>query len=146
MPLKPTDLLTNNGWYFEIAGLVSPHFHTLEGIEKKSGQIFIVDGATNIKHKFSNQIKDFNDIVLTRGKDGSVDDITMTALVQNCMNNGFRFDGHLVKLHNGQEIFRILFLGCSITNEAHPSLKTDGEERYDVKYTLSVSEWIEVPV
>ena len=36
-------------------------------------------------------------------------------------------------------------LGCRIKNYAHPSLKTDGEERYDNKYTLSVSEWVEIP-
>lgn len=145
MPLRPTDLYTNNHWYFEIPGLISPHFHTLEGIEQKSGEVFIVDGSTNIKHKFSSQLKEYNDIVLTRGMDGSVDDATMRVLVQKCMNEGFRFDGNLVKMHNGQEVFRILFLGCRIKNYAHPSLKTDGEERYDNKYTLSVSEWVEIP-
>ena len=145
MPLRPTDLYTNNHWYFEIPGLISPHFHTLEGIEQKSGEVFIVDGSTNIKHKFSSQLKEYNDIVLTRGMDGSVDDETMRVLTQKCMNEGFRFDGNLVKMHNGQEVFRILFLGCRIKNYAHPSLKTDGEERYDNKYTLSVSEWVEIP-
>ena len=144
MPLRPTDLYTNNHWYFEIPGLISPHFHTLEGIEQKSGEVFIVDGSTNIKHKFSSQLKEYNDIVLTRSMDGSVDDATMRVLVQKCMNEGFRFDGNLVKMHNGQEVFRILFLGCRIKNYAHPSLKTDGEEKYDNKYTLSVSEWVEI--
>lgn len=146
MPLKPVDLYTNNHWYFEIPGLVSPHFHTLEGIEKKSGEVSIVDGATNIKHKFASQLKEFNDITLTRAKDGSADDLTMTVLSEECINNGFRFDGNLVKMHNGKEVFRILFMGCAIKNVAHPSLKTDGEDKYDVKYTLSVSEWVEIPV
>lgn len=144
MPLKPVDLYTNNHWYFEIPGLISPHFHTLEGIEQKSGEVFIVDGSTNIKHKFSSQLKEYNDITLTRAMDGSVDDQTMKVLTQQCMNNGFRFDGNLVKMHNGVEVFRILFLGLRIKNVAHPSLKTDGEERYDIKYTCSVSEWVEI--
>lgn len=145
MPLKPTDLYTANHWYFEVAGLISPHFHTLEGVEQKSGEVFIVDGSTNIKHKFSSQLKDYGDVTLTRAMDGSVDDQTMRVLVQKCMNEGFRFDGNLVKMHNGREVFRILFLGCRIKNYAHPSLKTDSEERYDVKYILSVSEWVEIP-
>lgn len=145
MPLRPTDLYTNNHWYFEIPGLISPHFHSLEGIEQKSGEVSIVDGSTNIKHKFSSQLKEYNDIILTRGMDGSVDDQTMRVLSQNCMNNGFRFDGNLVKLHNDKEVFRVLFLGCRIKNIGHPSLKTDAEERYDIKYTLSVSEWVEIP-
>lgn len=145
MPIKPTNLLTANHWYFEIPGLISPQFHTLEGIEQKSGEVSIVDGSTNIKHKFSSQLKDFGDIILTRAKDGSIDDDTMRVLTDQCMNSGFRFDGNLVKLHNGQEAFRILFLGLRIKNIAHPSLKTDSEERYDMKYTCSVSEWVEVP-
>lgn len=144
MPIRPSDLYTNNHWYFEIPGLVSPHFHTLEGIEQKSGEVFIVDGSTNIKHKFSSQLKEYSDINLTRAMDGSVDDLTMKALVQQCMNSGFRFDGSLVKMHSGQEVFRILFLGLRIKNVAHPSLKTDAEERYDIKYTCSVSEWVEI--
>ena len=144
MPTRPTDLLTNNHWYIEMAGLVSPHFHTVEGIELKSGEVSIVDGSTNIKHKFSSQLKEYNDITLTRALDGSVDDETMKVLVQKCMNEGFRFDAHLVKMHNGVEVFRILFLGARIKNYAHPSLKTDGEERYDMKYVLSVSEWVEI--
>lgn len=144
MPLRPTDLYTNNHWYFEIQGLISPHFHTLEGIEKKSGEVSIVDGTTNIKHKFSSQLKDFGDINLTRSKDGSVDDKTMQVLANKCMDEGFRFDGNLIKMHNGQEVFRILFLGCRIKNIAHPSLKTDGEDKYDIKYSMSVSEWVEI--
>ena len=144
MPLRPTDLYTNNHWHFEVPGLISPHFHTLEGIEQKSGEVSIVDGSTNIKHKFSSQLKEYNDITLTRAMDGTVDDQTMRALSQQCMNEGFRFDGSLVKMHNGQEVFRILFLGLRIKNIAHPSLKTDGEERYDIKYTVSVSEWVEI--
>lgn len=145
MPLKPVDLYTANHWYFEIPGLISPQFHTLSGIEQRSGEVFIVDGSTNIKHKFSSQLKEYSDIVLTRAMDGSVDDLTMMTLVQQSMNEGLRFDGNLVKLHNGQEVFRILFLGCRIKNVAHPELRTDSEERYDVKYTCSVSEWVEIP-
>lgn len=144
MSLKPKDLYVNNHWYFEIPGLISPHFHSLEGIEVKSGEVSIVDGVTNVKHKFSSQLKDFNDIVLTRTKDGSVDDQTMSAIAQESLNAGVRFDGNLVKMHNGKEVFRILFLGLRIKNVAHPSLSTEGEDRYDVKYTCSVSEWIEI--
>lgn len=144
MPNRPTDLYVTNGWYFEIPALVSPHFHTLEGIEQKSGEVKIVDGSTNITHKFSSQLKEYNDIVLTRAMDGSVDDVTMKMLVQQCMNEGFRFDGQLVKLHNGKEVFRIVFMGMRIKNYAHPTYKTDAEEKLDLKYTCSVSEWIEL--
>ena len=144
MGLKPTDALTANHFYFEVPGLISPHFHKLEGISQKSGEVFIVDGSTNIKHKFSSQLKDFGDITLTRTLDGSVDDVSMRALVQQCMNEGFRFDGNLVKMHNGQEAFRVLFLGLRIKEVQYPSLDTSSEERFDTKYVCSVSEWVEL--
>lgn len=144
MPLRPTDAYVNNGWYFEVPGLVSPQFQQLEGISKTSGEVVVVDGATNIKHKFSSQLKDFGDIVLTRPKDGSIDDTTMRVLEDQCLNTGFRFDGNLVKLHNGQEVFRILFLGMRIKKVEHPSLNTGGEDLYNMKYTCSVSEWVEI--
>ena len=144
MATRPTDLLVNNHWYFEIPGLVSPKFHSLEGIEQNSGEVTIVDGYTNIEHKFSSQLKKFSDITLTRAKDGSVDDFSMRELFRACMNEGFRFDGNLVKMHNGREVFRIVMLGVRIKSVAHPSLNTAGEDKYDMKYTCSVSEWIEI--
>lgn len=144
VPNKPTALYTANNWYFEIPGLLSPHFHTLEGINQKSGEVSIVDGGTNIKHKFSSQLKDYGDIVLTRAYDGSVDDLAMQTLVNLSMNTCTRFDGNLVKAHCGKEVFRILFLGLRIKDVAHPTLNTDSEDRYDVKYTCSVSEWQEI--
>ena len=142
--LKPTDSLVNNGWYFEVPGLISPHFSSLEGVSRKTGQVVVVDGTTNIKHKFSDQMKDFSDITLIRAKDASVDDKSIRVLADKCINEGFRFDGQLVKLHNKKEIFRIIFLGMRIMEEEHPSLKTDGTDKYDMKYPCSVSEWVEV--
>ena len=144
IPNRPTNLFTSNNWYFEIQGLVSPHFHTLEGISKQSGEVSIVDGGTNVKHKFSSQMKNFGDITLTRAYDGSVDDFAVIALEELSMDTCQRFDGQLVKMHCGQEVFRILFLGLRIKNVEHPTLNVDSEERYDVKYTCSVSEWLEI--
>ena len=144
MSAKPTDALTANHFYFEVPGLISPHFQKLEGISKKSGEVVIVDGSTNIKHKFSSQLKEFGDITLTRVYDGTVDDVTMRALTDQCLNEGFRFDGNLVKMHNGQEAFRIIFMGLRIKEVQHPNLDTGSEERYEVKYICSVSEWVEV--
>lgn len=144
MSAKPVDALTANHFYFEVPGLVSPHFQKIEGISKKSGEVFIVDGSTNTKHKFSSQLKECGDITLTRVYDGTVDDYTMKALTEQCLNEGFRFDGNLVKLHNGQEAFRIIFLGLRIKEVQHPNLDTASEERYEVKYICSVSDFIEV--
>lgn len=143
-PNRPTNLFTTNNWYFELPGFVSPHFSTLEGISKTSGEVSIVDGGTNVRHKFSSQIRDYGDISLTRAYDGSVDDYAIQALSKLSFDGCQRFDGNLVKLHCGEEVFRILFLGMRLKEEVHPTLNTEGEDRYDVRYTFSVSEWVEV--
>ena len=105
-----------------------------------------MDGGTNVRHKFSSQIKDYGNITLTRAYDGSVDDTAIRVLTDLSLNTCSRFDGNLVKLHCGQEVFRILFLGMRIMEEVHPTLSTEAEDKYDVKYSLSVSEWVEIRV
>lgn len=144
MPFKPIDSFTAGHWYFEVPGLISPQFQGLEGISRETGEVMVVDGMTNLTHKFSSQIKKFGDITLTRPYDGGVDDASMNVLVKKCEDEGFRFDGSLVKMHNGKEVFRILFLGLRIKRVEHPNLQTESEERYDVKYVCSVSQWEEV--
>ena len=59
---KPTTVMMANGWYFDLPGLISPHFQTLEGINRKTGTTEIVDGGTNIKYQFSDQIIEFGQI------------------------------------------------------------------------------------
>ena len=141
---RPDNLFATSHWTFEIPGTTFPNFQKLEGISKTSGEISIVDGVTNIKHKFSSQIKDFGEITLTRPYDGSVDDIFMQTLEKFSFDLGGRIDGNLVKYHNGQEVFRIMFFGMRMKEVTHPSLDTSAEERYDVMYKFSVSEWEEV--
>ena len=143
MSTKPVDALTANHFYIEMAGLVSPHFQKIEGISKKSGEVVIIDGSTNTKHKFSDQLKEVGDITLTRVYDGSVDDITMRLLVEQCLNEGFRFDINMVKMHNGQEAFRIIILGMRIKEVQHPNYDTGSTERLEVKYVCSVSDYVE---
>jgi hypothetical protein len=145
LPLRPTNLYTNNSWYFEIQGLISPHFHTLSGIKKSRGEVMIVDGVTGLEYKFSSQIKKFSDITLVRAYDGSVDDTFMRSLTELSLNGCFKFDGNLVKLHCGREVFRILFLGMGMNDTEHPQLRTDAEEKYDMQYKFSVTEWQEIP-
>lgn len=144
MPTRPVDLYTSNHFYMEVPGLISPQIHTVEGIGIESGEVSIVDGFTNIQHKFSSQLKKAKDVTFTRAKDGSADDLAMKALADKCLDEGFRFDCHLVKRHNGKEVFRILLLGCRIKTVDYPTHQTDAEERYDMKYVLSVTEVVEL--
>lgn len=144
MPTRPGDLYTNNHFYLEIPGLISPQFHTVEGIGIESGEVSIVDGYTNILHKFSSQLKKAKDVTLTRSKDGSADDAALKVLSKKCLDEGFRFDAQLVKRHNGNEVFRIILLGCRIKMVDYPTHQTDAEERYDMKFVLSVTEVVEL--
>ena len=144
-PKKPTDLFVVNGWYLELPGLVSPHFETLEGLSKKTGKVEIVDAGTNIKYKFSSQIKDFGAITLTRAKDGTNDDIIMNGLVNASIELGVKYAGQLIKLHHGSEVFRIAFVGMLFDSNAHPSHNINGEEKYVQTFGASIDEWEEIP-
>jgi len=142
---RPDDLYASSHWTFEIAGMKSPNFQKLSGLSKKVGEIKMVDGSTNITHKFSSQIKDFGEITLTRPKDGSIDDAAMMALEKFSLDSGNRIDGQLIKLHNGVEVFRIMFFGLQMKEVKHPDFDTSAESSYDMQYTFSVSEWEEIP-
>jgi len=142
---RPDNLLTSNHWTFEIPGFTFPNFQKVSGISKKSGEVSIVDGTTNIKHKYSSQLKEFNDITLVRPYDLSIDDASIRALVALSFDESQRFDGALVKYHNKTEVFRIMFFGLRVKEVKHPDLDTAAEERYDVELLCSVSEWEEIP-
>ncbi|MCE7766847.1 hypothetical protein GQL56_29930, partial [Pseudomonas putida] len=69
-PQRPNDLYVNNGWYLEIPGLVSPHFETLEGVQKAANKVSIVDAGSNKKYQFGTQIIDFGEMSLSRTYQG----------------------------------------------------------------------------
>lgn len=143
-PQKPNDLYVVNGWYLELPGLVSPHFETLDGLQKVTGTVDIVDAGTNIKYKFPSQIIDYGDLTLTRTMKGDADDKALQALVNECIENGLKVSGVLVKLHHTKEVFRLAFVGFRFVGMTYPSWDVNGEEKFLVSYTATVDYWLNV--
>lgn len=139
-PTKPTDLLVTNGWYLEIAGLVSPHFETLDGLGITSNSVELVDAGTNKKHKFPTQILDFGELTLTRTAQNNADDATLAQITDDCIRRGLKFDCAVVKLHNQEEVFRILLRGFRITAYTFPTFDVGGEEKFTYNYTCTVDD------
>lgn len=140
-PVRPTDLYVTNGWYLEMPGLISPHFETLEGVAKTSNSVDLVDGGTNKRHKFSSQILDFGEMNLTRTYQGTIDDRTLYAIVEDMILRGLRLDVMAVKLHHQQEVFRILFEDFRITSSNFPTFDVNAEEKFLVSYAATCSDW-----
>jgi hypothetical protein len=141
-PLKPKDLLVTNGWYLEMAGLVSPHFQTLEGLSKKTGMTSIVDAGTNINYGFSDQIKDFGEITLNRTLDLSQDDTAFKLLVDASIDGGINHIAQLVKMHFNKEVFRVTLNGILFLEYNYPSMNVNSGEQFSVSCRAKVQEII----
>lgn len=144
-PLPPSGLVAANNYYFEVtAGIASLpantfQFHSIEGLSQTSGEISINDGYTNKKHKFSSGLQEFGDVTLTRAFNASTDDDWVNAWAWTSFNSCVRFDGKITKMHCGNQIFEIYLEGLRVKNIEYPTLSTESEERFDVRYTMSVS-------
>lgn len=144
-PQRPKGLHVVNGWYLELPGLVSPQFETLEGLSIKTGIVEIVDGGSNVKYKFNDQIVDFGQITLTRTSDGSSDDLVMHNLVLASIRQGITYPGALVKLNNGIEMYRIIFDGLGFKENNYPNLDINSGEKHRISYMATIQEWVLVP-
>ena len=141
-PQRPTDLYVTNGWYLDMAGyLVSPHFETLEGIQRVSNKVEIVDAGTNKKYKFGTQIQDFGQMTLTRTYQGTIDDVSLEALVLLMITEGLKLPVTAHKLHHKQEAFRIQFDGFNIQSTTFPTWDVNAEEKFMVSYVATCDDW-----
>lgn len=141
-PKKPQDLFVANGWYLELPGLVSPHFETLGGLQKTSGNVDIVDAGTNNKYKFTSQIVDYGELSLTRTMDGSSDDTALRALVNLCIETGLKINGVLIKMHHRNEVFRLAFEGWRFSGMTFPDFDVNSEEKFQINYTATVDSFL----
>lgn len=137
-PQKPQDVYVVNGWYLEIPvpGIMSDGlFETLEGLGKQSGVVEVVDAGTNRKFKFTDQLTDFSDMTLTRPYNGTAADRAMEVLVTTMIETGVKVPVTAVKLHQGQEVFRVLFEGFAFSAANYPTFDVGGSDKFVVSYT-----------
>ena len=148
-PQKPQDVYVTNGWYLNIPvpGIMADGlFETLEGMSKSSGVVEVVDAGTNRKYKFTDQLTDYGEMTLTRPYNGSAADRAMEALVTTMIENGIKVPVSAVKMHQGKEVFTILFEGFSFSAANYPTFDVAGTEKFTVSYTAHCDGWTILPV
>ena len=136
-PQKPQDVYVANGWYLNIPvpGIMSDAiFETLEGMQKQSGTVETVDAGTNRKYKFSTQLTDYGEMTLTRSYQGNVTDRALEILVNQMIENGLKLPVQAVKMHNGKEVFTIVFEGFRFLSANYPTFDISSEEKFTVSY------------
>ena len=148
-PQKPQDIYVTNGWYLNIPvpGIMADGlFETLEGMSKSSGVVEVVDAGINRKYKFTDQLTDYGEMTLTRPYNGSTADRAMEALVTTMIENGIKVPVSAVKMHQGKEVFTILFEGFSFSAANYPTFDVAGTEKFTVSYTAHCDGWTILPV
>lgn len=148
-PQKPQDVYVANGWYLNIPvpGIMSDAiFETLEGMQKQSGTVETVDAGTNRKYKFSTQLTDYGEMTLTRSYQGNVTDRALETLVNQMIENGLKLPVQAVKMHNGKEVFTIVFEGFRFLSANYPTFDISSEEKFTVSYGATCDGWDIIPV
>jgi hypothetical protein len=148
-PQKPQDVYVANGWYLNIPvpGIMSDAiFETLEGMQKQSGTVETVDAGTNRKYKFSTQLTDYGEMTLTRSYQGNATDRALEILVNQMIENGLKLPVQAVKMHNGKEVFTIVFEGFRFLSANYPTFDIASEEKFIVSYGATCDGWDIIPV
>lgn len=148
-PQRPQDIYVVNGWYLNIpvAGIQSDGlFETLEGMQKSSGTVEVVDAGTNRKYKFTDQLVDYGEMTLTRSYNGSAADRAMEVLVNTMIENGIKLPVTAVKMHQGKEVMTIVFEGFAFNAANYPTFDTGGSDKFTVSYTAHCDGWTILPV
>ena len=148
-PQKPQDVYVANGWYMNIPvpGIMSDAiFETLEGMQKQSGTVETVDAGTNRKYKFSTQLTDYGEMTLTRSYQGNATDRALEVLVNQMIENGLKLPVQAVKMHNGKEVFTIVFEGFRFLSANYPTFDIASEEKFTVSYGATCDGWDIIPV
>lgn len=148
-PQKPQDVYVANGWYLNIPvpGIMSDAiFETLEGMQKQSGTVETVDAGTNRKYKFSTQLTDYGEMMLTRSYQGNATDRALEILVNQMIENGLKLPVQAVKMHNGKEVFTIVFEGFRFLSASYPKFDISSEEKFTVSYGATCDGWDIIPV
>ena len=148
-PQKPQDIYVVNGWYLNIPvpGIMSDGlFETLEGMQKTSGTVEVVDAGTNRKYKFTDQLVDYGEMTLTRSYNGSATDRAMETLVNTMIENGLKLPVTAVKMHHGKEVMTIVFEGFAFSAANYPTFAVDSSDKFTVSYAAHCDGWTILPV
>ena len=77
---------------------------------------------------------------------GSAADRAMETLVNTMIENGIKCAVTAVKMHQGSEVFTIIFEGFAFSAANYPTFDVAGSDKFTVSYTAHCDGWTIVPV
>jgi hypothetical protein len=144
--MAQNDLIPVNGWTItSLPGLVSPAFHKLQGLSKKTGIMTTIDAGTNRQLNFSDGIEECGPITLLRTRDGSPDDAAFAAFFDNTLT-GKKVNGVFTQYRHGKEVLKIAFTGLVFGDYSLTDFDTNQKgdsAKSDQKYQAHVDHWEE---
>jgi hypothetical protein len=152
MAIKPqvvetnTDLLTANLFTFEFIGyyLKSPNFSRYDGMARNVEQVEQPDGGSGLVRKFHGGVVRYEDVSITRVRDGSINDRAMSDFVTNYFTSGRKYSGAMIKRHGGRIVIRTEFTGMSAMGEQWPSFDNAAPAGFEMTYPMACDYYEEV--
>lgn len=144
------DVIPVNGWLMSLdpinvksgmISLISPHFHKVSGLSKKTGSMEVVDGGTNAKIHFSDGIREHGDVTISRSRDGTVDDQAFSRFIDTCFESGGKVSGTMTQYRYGRQVMEIRFTGLLFNEYNLADFDTQGSDKSDQSYTAKCDKW-----
>jgi len=122
----PTDAIPVNGWVMELPGMVNPHITKLQGLNRKTGSIEVIDGGSNRKFFFSDGVLEHGPLTIMRTRDGTDEDIKFSAFFDAARKKGTKIDGTLLQFRHCNQVMKIKFTGLLLNEESLTDFDVDG--------------------
>lgn len=136
------DLLTLNGFAFEVNGVRIAAVTNVGGFVRTAGEIEWVDGGTGYTEYFIDQKKMFGPITIKYRIDPTKTDVDLLRnFVTASIGLGVKFDFALVKYHHGSELFRILVYRGLFKSETWSEFDKNGAGPVEVDMEVPCSFW-----
>jgi phage tail-like protein len=141
-----TEAYRTNEFYVEIEGITSPGIQHVTGLDEGTVEaIEQPDGGSNVKHKISSGLINYEDLTLERNMDGTLTDAEfriwfteMFKLDGTGAGSQLRRNGSVVKLQFGKEVLRFAFEGAWIKSSKFSDLNAGSSELMKQTIVLAV--------
>ena len=139
------DAFSANHFTFQLTNvnLDAPNFQTCEISPRTLESIRVAEAGTGIQNVYHGGVVSFGTLTLTMVRGNVPNDKSMSDLVSASMGTGVKYDGFLVKRHNGTIIRNAYFEGLLFTSEALPTYDNATAAPEVVTYTAEVTYWEE---
>ena len=141
-----TEAYRTNEFVVEIEGITSPGIQHVTGLDEGTVEaIEQPDGGSNVKHKISSGLINYEDLTLERNMDGTQTDTEfrdwfteMFKLDGTGAGSQLRRNGSVVKLQFGKEVLRFAFEGAWIKSSKFSDLNAGSSELMKQTIVLAV--------